>query len=153
MMYDTILTVSYLCGYLYFIFKGKESDFNHINEGYKKSLFRRCLFISYMSLLFAAIGIFLKSYDVILLTIASMSFAIACTFIRLFKEPDVLNKAVGHIKGAIFHSFVLMPVLYYLYYNCDNLKHQNINTTIISITIFSLFYLSIHGYIYENALF
>lgn len=152
-MYDTILTVSYLCGYLYFIFKGKESDFNHINEGYKKSLFRRCLFISYISLLFAAIGIFLRSYDVILLTVASMSFAIVCTFIRLLQEPDILNKAVGHVKGAIFHSFVLMPVLYYLYCNCDNLKIQDINTTIISITIFSLFYLSIHGHIYENALF
>tara|TARA_Y100001938_G_C8075000_1_gene425468 strand:+ start:137 stop:595 length:459 start_codon:yes stop_codon:yes gene_type:complete len=152
-MYDTILTVTYLCGYLYFIFKGKEADFNHISEGYKKSLFRRCLFISYMSLLFAAIGIFLKSYDVIILTVVTMSFAIICTFIRLLQEPDVLNKAVSHAKSAVFHSFVLIPVLYYLYYNCDNLKRQNINTTIISIAIFTLFYLSIHGYIYENALF
>lgn len=152
-MYDHILTVSYLCGFLYFILKGKEADFNHISEGYKKSLCRRCLFISYMSLLFAAIGIFLKSYDIIILTVVSMCFAITCTFIRLLQEPDILHKAVSHAKSAIFHSVVLMPVLYYLYYNCDNLKRQNINTTIISITIFSIFYLIFHGYIYEHAIF
>lgn len=152
-MYEYILTVSYLCGYLYFIFKGKEADFNYINESYKKSIIRRCLFISYISLLFAAIGIFLKSYDVILLTINCMCFAIACTFLRLIQEPDLLNKAVGHVKSTIFHAFLLMPVLYYLYNNCNNLNQQNINITITSITVFTIFYLSIHGQIYETALF
>lgn len=106
-----------------------------------------------MSLLFAAIGIFLKSYDVILLTIVSMSFAIVCTFIRLLQEPDTLNKTVEHVKSAIFHSVILLPILYYLYYNCNSLKRQNINTTITSIIIFSIFYLIFHGYIYEKSIF
>ena len=90
-MIDIILTVSYLLIFLYYVINSRKGDFHHSGEEKYKAIIRRLFFISFFSLVFAALFFVTKNLDVGFLSSALLMTGIIGVTIRAIKSNNKIN--------------------------------------------------------------
>ncbi len=152
-MIDIILTISYLLLFLFYIINSRKGDFHHSGEEKYKAMLRRLFFISFFSLVFAALFFLTKNLDVGFFASALLITGIIGVTIRAIKSNNKINTWKEHFISVLVHILTLYPIIIYIFYTNNDLNVINMNITVIATVIFLLFYASIHNNIYEHALF
>ena len=152
-MIDIILTVSYLLLFLYYVINSRKGDFHHSGEEKYKAIIRRLFFISFFSLVFAALFFVTKNLDVGFFSSALLMTGIIGVTIRAIKSNNKINTWKEHFFSILLHILTLYPVIIYIFYYNKELSVVNLNYTILGTILFILFYAKIHSNIYEHALF
>jgi len=152
-MIDIILTVSYLLIFISYIINSRKADFHYSGEEKYTAMIRRLFFISFFSLVFAALFFLSKNLDVGFFASALLMTAVIGIAIRAIKSNNKINTWKEHCISVILHVLTLYPVIIYIFYYNKDLSVVNLNYTILGTILFILFYAKIHSNIYEHALF
>jgi hypothetical protein len=151
-MIEIILTVSYLLLFLFYIINSRKGDFHHSKESKYKAIIRRLFFISFFSLVFAAIFFSTKNFDIGFFTSGLLITGIIGVSIKSIISNNKIDTWKEHYINVLFHILTLYPVIIYIFYNTSELNVINLNYTILGTVLFLLFYAKVHNKIYEHAL-
>jgi len=152
-MIEIILTVSYLLLFLFYIINSRKRDFHYSGEEKYKAMLRRLFFISFFSLVFAAIFFSTKNFDLGFFTSVLIMTGIVGVTIKCLRDNKKIDNWNSHFYSILWHILTLYPVVIYMFYYNDDLSVSNLNYTILGTILFLLFYAKIHNKIYEHALF